>query len=188
MSYSINAAPCGGYFDTRTVCARFGITAALLRLWESRYGWPMPMRTAKGQRRFSSAEVLTLGKVLAQVRAGTPVGTVLRGGQPHLPADESTLPSGPELATAALSAIAQPATAEGRDLRRRVVTALRQRDVGTALACCHEALHRCRSNEQALAVWEPVEMLLHAWEEQGRPLAHADRLRELLEHACQHSA
>jgi|GEM_PF-5599731 len=188
MSYSINVTTLGGYLDTRSVCARFGVSAALLRLWERRYGWPMPMRTVKGQRRFSPAEVAILSDVLALVRAGTPVGTVLRDGQPQLPAADSVLPGGSELAAAALAALEQPTTAEGRALRMRVVTALRLRDVGSALACCHEALHRCRSNEQTFAVWAPVEILLHAWEENGRPLIHADRLREVLEHACQRAA
>lgn len=169
-----------GFLDTRAVCAQLGVSPALLRLWESRYGWPSPRRTATGQRRFSSVEVTELSQVLNLVRSGRAIGSLLVQGRPVLPqaAPERVLIGETELA-----GCPDPDTEEGQQLRERLVTALRRRDTGAALASCHEALWVCRPAERAAAVWEPVLAMCQAWEAAGRPLPAAERLRDLVDQA-----
>jgi DICT domain-containing protein len=47
------------------VADRTGIAAGTIRMWEQRYGFPTPDRTASGYRRYSEADVETLKRVTA---------------------------------------------------------------------------------------------------------------------------
>lgn len=170
-----------GFLDTRAVCARLGVSPALLRLWESRYGWPSPRRTATGQRRFSAVEVTELRQVLNLVRSGRAIGSLLTQGRPVLP----QVAAAPRvlIGETELAGCPEPETEQGQQLREHLVTALRRRDTGAALAYCHEALRVCRPAERAAAVWEPVLVMCQAWEAAGRPLPAAERLRDLVDQA-----
>lgn len=85
---------------------RTGVTPAVLRMWESRHGFPVPQRLASGHRRYAESDVAAVAQVLrrrdAGVRlevamaevAGTPgaaapaapsVFAELRRRHPHLP-------------------------------------------------------------------------------------------------------
>jgi DNA-binding transcriptional MerR regulator len=52
------------------VAARTGMSAAALRAWEDRYGFPRPQRLAGGHRRYEEAEVARIAKVMAERDAG----------------------------------------------------------------------------------------------------------------------
>ncbi|MEM7311157.1 MAG: MerR family transcriptional regulator [Planctomycetota bacterium] len=54
----------------RKVAEATGIPAATLRVWERRYGRPMPVRTPSGQRRYCDADVRMLRRVAEGLRAG----------------------------------------------------------------------------------------------------------------------
>jgi DICT domain-containing protein len=49
----------------KDVAERTGIAAGTIRMWEQRYGFPVPGRTASGYRRYTEDDVETLRKVLA---------------------------------------------------------------------------------------------------------------------------
>src|SRR4051794_41900772 len=49
----------------KDVAERTGIAAGTIRMWEQRYGFPVPARTPSGYRRYSQDDVETLRKVLA---------------------------------------------------------------------------------------------------------------------------
>jgi len=49
----------------KDVADRTGIAAGTIRMWEQRYGFPTPDRTASGYRRYSDADVETLKRITA---------------------------------------------------------------------------------------------------------------------------
>jgi MerR family transcriptional regulator, light-induced transcriptional regulator len=50
----------------REVAARTGVSAATLRIWETRHGFPAPTRLASGHRRYSPADCDAIERVLAE--------------------------------------------------------------------------------------------------------------------------
>lgn len=49
---------------------RTGLSPAVLRMWESRYGFPRPRRLASGHRRYSEADVELVNRILQRRDAG----------------------------------------------------------------------------------------------------------------------
>src|SRR5205809_6032993 len=75
-----------------------GASCHALRVWERRYGFPVPIRSASGHRRYSREQVRTLREITRMVQAGRPIGELmadLRGGR-IAPAEESTAAVVPE--------------------------------------------------------------------------------------------
>jgi MerR family transcriptional regulator, light-induced transcriptional regulator len=54
----------------RDVVARTGVPAATLRIWESRYGFPVPERLPSGHRRYSLSDCDAIQRVQAERRRG----------------------------------------------------------------------------------------------------------------------
>jgi DICT domain-containing protein/predicted DNA-binding transcriptional regulator AlpA len=54
----------------REVASQTGVSAATLRMWESRYGFPVPERLPSGHRRFSEEDVEQVRRVVADRDAG----------------------------------------------------------------------------------------------------------------------
>ena len=161
------------WFTAKQACTTLGITPALIRVWESRYGWPCPRRTANGQRRFNTADLDEIRRVLALVRGGRAIGTLLCDGRPHLP---DATPR-PRLDAGVVSGIPQPARASARALRAELVAALTRRDEGGAQACLARTQRDCTPDDRPWAAWLPTVTLLAAWEAQGQGLGGAPRLR-----------
>jgi MerR family transcriptional regulator, light-induced transcriptional regulator len=61
----------------RDVARQAGIAAGTIRMWEQRYGFPRPARTASGYRRYSPEDVDVLRRVLAYRRRGLSVPAAL---------------------------------------------------------------------------------------------------------------
>jgi DICT domain-containing protein len=59
-----------GELAIRDVAERTGIAAGTIRMWEQRYGFPDPQRTASGYRRYSDADVEALRRVASFRRLG----------------------------------------------------------------------------------------------------------------------
>ncbi|QEC47669.1 MerR family transcriptional regulator [Baekduia soli] len=57
----------------KDVAERTGIAAGTIRMWEQRYGFPVPGRTAAGYRRYTESDVELLRKVLALRHRGLSV-------------------------------------------------------------------------------------------------------------------
>ena len=53
------------------VARETGLTAASLRAWEQRYGFPRPKRDAAGQRRYEQADVHAVRRVITERASGT---------------------------------------------------------------------------------------------------------------------
>jgi DICT domain-containing protein len=61
----------------KDVAERTGIAAGTIRMWESRYGVPVPERTAAGYRVYSSADVELLNRAMSYRRRGLSVPAAL---------------------------------------------------------------------------------------------------------------
>ena len=61
----------------RKVAEATGIDPATLRVWERRYGRPVPRRTPSGQRRYSADDVAYLRRVATALKAGHRAARVL---------------------------------------------------------------------------------------------------------------
>jgi MerR family transcriptional regulator, light-induced transcriptional regulator len=59
------------------VAARTGIAAGTIRMWEQRYGFPVPSRTPAGYRRYSEADVDALRRIATLRRRGLSVGAAI---------------------------------------------------------------------------------------------------------------
>lgn len=160
----------------KEACDALGISPSLIRLWESRYGWPCPRRTANGQRRFSAADLDEIRRVLAQVRAGRPIGSLVVDGRPRLP---EAAPRA-RLDASVLADLPQPARPDARALRAGLTAALLRRDEGAALAWLALAPRDCPPDDRPWAAWSPCLVLLEAWEQRGQALPGAPRLRAAL--------
>lgn len=65
----------------RDVAERTGIAAGTIRMWEQRYGFPEPERTASGYRLYSDEDVAALKRVLALRETGLSVPAAVERGR-----------------------------------------------------------------------------------------------------------
>jgi DICT domain-containing protein len=65
----------------KDVAERTGIAAGTIRMWEQRYGFPVPGRTASGYRRYTEGDVDALRKVLALRHRGLSVPAAISRAQ-----------------------------------------------------------------------------------------------------------
>jgi DNA-binding transcriptional MerR regulator/methylmalonyl-CoA mutase cobalamin-binding subunit len=72
----------------RTVSALTGVNAVTLRAWERRYGLVRPVRTPKGHRLYSEAQVEEIQRVLALMRTGVAIGQVRSALAAEAPAED----------------------------------------------------------------------------------------------------
>src|SRR3712207_1867399 len=80
-----------GDLAIKEVAERTGIAAGTIRMWEQRYGFPDPDRTASGYRRYSDDDVESLRRVASYRRLGLSIPAAIdrvRG-----TADEAERPS-----------------------------------------------------------------------------------------------
>jgi|GEM_PF-6456391 DNA-binding transcriptional MerR regulator len=103
-----------------------GISAAALRQWEARFGWPQPEREANGYRTFSPQLVNDLKRVVAIVKRGGYIGdAIAQVRYPSQPAVQK--PVRPNID---FSVIPQPRSAEGVRLRGILEESIRLDDTG----------------------------------------------------------
>src|SRR5215203_3769548 len=61
----------------REVAEQTGLAAGTIRMWEQRYGFPVPQRTPAGYRLYSPEDVDTLRRVIALRKSGLSVPAAL---------------------------------------------------------------------------------------------------------------
>ncbi len=125
MNESANQ-PGTGVYPIRAVCEATGVHPVTLRAWERRYGLILPMRTGKGHRLYSDADVARIRRVLALLEEGVPVSRV----RPLLDA------AGPR----AHPADPAPTGAPFQDYEQRLLAALRVFDEPALDAVYNDAL------------------------------------------------
>src|SRR5512144_2975755 len=65
-----------GLVPIRTVSSLTGVNPVTLRAWERRYGLIKPVRTPKGHRRYTMADVELINQVVALLEGGMSIGQV----------------------------------------------------------------------------------------------------------------
>jgi hypothetical protein len=120
-----------------------GISAAVLRVWELRYGWPKPERQPNGFRFYPRPLIFILERVRDEIRLGKTIGELLcdtwwqqvftTGAFPKPLTRAPTEPS--------WSSLPLPASPRGRDIRERLQHALVANDermIGWAVAMAEQ--------------------------------------------------
>jgi DICT domain-containing protein len=99
----------------REVAERTGMNAGTIRMWEQRYGFPVPLRTSTGYRRYSVQDVEALQRILSYKERGLSVPAALERARAATAAA-----SRPSL----FAAIAQSGRVPARILRKRTLLAI----------------------------------------------------------------
>jgi MerR family transcriptional regulator, light-induced transcriptional regulator len=73
------------------VVARTGVGEGTLRMWERRYGFPSPERTARGHRRYDEEQVRRIGDVVRARAAGLSLGAAIERAQREDEAGEGSI-------------------------------------------------------------------------------------------------
>lgn len=142
-----------------------GLSEAVLRAWESRYGWPRPLRGENGYRQYPGSLIAVLQRVAEEVRGGRAIGDLLRDPAWQAIMESGRLPEAkPPRAMEApdWSTIPWPESPHGRDVRTRLERALLTRDMGLVAWAQAEA-GRLRPLEREHAVLA----LLRLWQQQA---------------------
>lgn len=74
--HDLHALPSNGLIPIRAVASLTGVNPVTLRAWERRYGLIKPVRTPKGHRLYTMADVELINQVLALLDAGMSIGQV----------------------------------------------------------------------------------------------------------------
>ena len=119
-----------GDLAIKDIAEQTGIAAGTIRMWEQRYGFPMPERTSSGYRRYSDQDVETLRRVQAYRHRGLSVPAAIERAQESGGASDH-----PSIYAAVVSA--------GSDLRPQVLR--KSTLIALSRAIEHEALARAAS-------------------------------------------
>ena len=63
-------------YPIRTVCSATGVNPVTLRAWERRYGLIKPLRTEKGHRLYTQADIDRINETISLLDKGIPIGQV----------------------------------------------------------------------------------------------------------------
>ena len=138
-----------------------GVTPALLRIWQLRYKWPIPLRTDGGHRRFTYQQVQTIMVVAHYLKLGRSIGSFLADPRispimnPEITLDILYPPRGrgPEQQ---FTDIPRPASADAQLLRKQLVAAINDKDLGR-IAQIQAAASRLSPTDRHLAVTAVLE-------------------------------
>lgn len=79
MNYSpTSVAPQIATYSIKFAAQQAGITPECLRVWEKRYGWPVPLRRPNGYRGFTENQIAQLISVSDLLLAGMTITEALR--------------------------------------------------------------------------------------------------------------
>lgn len=151
------------------VAKRLAIGTRVLYAWEHRYGWPRPLRLPNGYRMYSPTVVSEIQHVVALLRAGHRIGTLIVDGSPRWPSEYPGASRSPTWSRLVL--IDEPDEHMARVYRTQLVRALKLRDVPTIVRMLHQATRLLRPEARLLAAWLPAYVAAQEWAHIDRPLA-----------------
>jgi DNA-binding transcriptional MerR regulator len=102
----------------KDVADRTGVAAATIRMWEQRYGFPNPQRTASGYRLYTGRDVEAIRAVVALRRRGLSISAAIERAREEPTVSADTHPS------IYASVTAVDASAYPRVLRRSTLAAM----------------------------------------------------------------
>lgn len=134
------------------IAEQTGISDAVLRVWEQRYGWPRPNRLPNGYRVYPIVLVPLLRAIRDEIARGRTIGDLLR--DPHWSAimEAGRLPDpAPDKPRPDWSRIPQPQSPDARRLRSQLEQALERQDRGSVARIEAEAA-RLRASDREVAI------------------------------------
>lgn len=144
-----------GLYKMKTISRLTGFSAAVLRAWETRHGFLLPVRTPSGHRLYTESDLKVLERVRERIKQGHSIGEIAVLGRDRLLAEANL---GDRLQARSTSETALAAAEETRsalspglleELRHAVVAAARALDA-VALDAALDRAFASTSTEQVL--------------------------------------
>lgn len=147
-----------------------------LRIWQYRYGWPVPRRHTNGYRIFTAYDVEQIVRLYVLLGSGRQIGELIVDGMPTWP---SARP--PSMFHRLVAYVDEHRHLSGEHARylRLIEAAIRGRSgllqaLLVEVSCLVHPLHR------ASIAWLPTLIGLAAWDSVARPLPDADAMRQFI--------
>lgn len=142
------------------IAEHLGISAAVLRVWEDRYGWPKPERKSNGYRFYPRSLITVLERVRDEIRLGKTIGDLIRDPWWQQVFETGAFPKSTARAPIEppWSSLPLPASHMGRDVRSRLQVALVAADARMARWAMAMG-QQLRPDEREIA----VKMVLRMW-------------------------
>lgn len=128
-----------------------GITAACLRSWMLRFGYPRPQRDRHGHWQFSERQAVELRDLARRHHEGAHMRDLIVDGMPRLAPTPKAMPA----FRLDITAIPDPASAEAQQIRRALILGLIHQHAGRvrhALAVCARLHPRDRGHAALLII------------------------------------
>jgi DNA-binding transcriptional MerR regulator len=155
-------------YSIAEVARLVGITSHVLRIWESRYGWPSPVREKNGYRRFYDDDLVAIRRFVALIAAGHKHEDLIKDGMPTWP-DTHAHTSFDGLASLPYPS-AREASCRVLDQLRAAITSRNGRALMQHLVEVACLVHPA---DRVPAGWLPALHGLVAWEAIARPMPDA---------------
>ena len=155
-----------------------GLTTSLLRVWESRYGWPSPRRLRNGYRIFTRHQMEEVVRAASLVREGMAIGKLIVDALPRWPAEPERQQLAEPLTSARTFSI--PASAPALRLRNEILDALERSHPGRIREQLQFAPLELRPSDELSAVLVPALVGLCELEHRGRRLQAHQELLEMI--------
>jgi MerR family copper efflux transcriptional regulator len=159
-----------------------GLSQSVLRIWELRYGWPLPLRKANGYRTYARHQVEDLQRVAGLVKGGMPISTILVDGLPCWPVAEFAVPTARLLPQT--RALPQPAEPEHAQLQQQLLRALGDRDSQAVKPLLQRIFWSVRPCDEPLTALVPTVMALAELRDGNLLVADAHEILESVHDRC----
>lgn len=155
-----------------------GLTTSLLRVWESRYGWPSPRRLRNGYRIFTRHQMEEVVRAANLVRTGLAIGKLIVDALPRWPAEPERQQLAQPLTSA--RALSPPTSASALRLQAEILDALERSHPGRIREQLQLAPIELRPRDELVSVLVPALVGLCELERRGRRLAVHEELVQII--------
>lgn len=128
------------------------LNPSVLRIWESRYGWPRPQRRENGYRVYDYQQIEELKRIAELVRQGHTISSLIEDGAPVIPRQQTAS----ESPYARLDALPLPIQGRAREAHATLINALRHQQFGAALGIIERANFELHPGQLANACYVPT--------------------------------
>jgi DNA-binding transcriptional MerR regulator len=151
-----NLSPTSELITISAAAETTGLTPAILRVWQQRYKWPIPVQAANGYRKFTQQHVQGLLVVAHYLKLGRSISSILGDPRisplhnPEITLDILYPPRGRRVEQQ-FTEVPRPVTEDAQRLRQQLVAAINAKDLGRIAKIEAEAT-RLSPSERHLAV------------------------------------
>lgn len=134
-----------------------GLSMSVLRMWETRYHWPKPRRTASGYRKYSDQDIASIQVVAHFIKLGRSISAILDDHRisplhnPNITMDSLYPRRGPA-PEITFTEVEAPQTQQGKRLREQLENAININDLGRIAQLEAESLRLAPQERQKAAI------------------------------------